>query len=59
MPKHLALDELRSILSEKRFDELLDTIEDEFLDFKRDPYRLEDEDSKRSLAEDVSKFANA
>lgn len=48
-----------SILKSGDFDQFLGAIEDDFLEYKAEPYRLDDEHQKHELAKDVSALANA
>ena len=57
-PKELTLAQIRDILTRRAVSELLDSLESEFIDFKGEPYRLDDESQKLELAKDVSAFAN-
>src|SRR5260370_36779783 len=57
-PKELTLTQIRDILTRRAVSELLDSLESEFIDFKSEPYRLDDESQKLELAKDVSAFAN-
>lgn len=50
--------ELEEALAAGDFDRLKDTKEDEWLDFKSQPYQLQHENQKWELAKDVAAFAN-
>jgi hypothetical protein len=57
-PKELSLPQIRDILGRGALPELLNSFENEFIDFKSEPYRLDDESQKLELAKDISAFAN-
>jgi hypothetical protein len=57
-PKELTLPQIRDIVTRRAFSELLNSFENESIDFKGEPYRLDDESQKLELAKDVSAFAN-
>ena len=57
-PKELTLTQIRDIITRRAVSELLNSFENEFIDFKSEPYRLDDEYQKLELAKDVSAFAN-
>jgi len=57
-PKEQSLIQIRDIIGRKAFSELLNTFESEFIDFKSEPYQLEEESQKVELAKDISSFAN-
>ena len=48
-----------NILKSGHFDQLIGASEDDFLECKAEPYRLDDEHQKYELAKDVSALANA
>lgn len=50
--------EILSILESGNFDELLGLIENHWLEFKQEPYRLNTELGKIKLSKDVSSLAN-
>jgi hypothetical protein len=52
-------DEVLAVLADGRFDALVGIAEDESLEFKRQPYRLDEEQQAFELAKDVSALANA
>ena len=58
MPKELDIDQLGDLLKRGDFSQLVGLIEDEGLECKKIPYRLDDDSQKRELAKDVSGFAN-
>ncbi len=53
------LDRVRSILDSGDFDRLEGEFESEYLECKRQPYRLENDEQKLELAKDVAGLANA
>jgi predicted HTH transcriptional regulator len=57
-PKELTFLQIRDILSRGAFSELLNCFENEHVDFKSEPYRLDDEAQKLELAKDISALAN-
>ena len=59
MPKVISLAECRSLLETGDYDSFLDAVETEHLDFKSEPYRLDQDLQKQELAKDVSGLANA
>ena len=59
MPKTITLDEARRLLASYDFDAFVDAVETGHLEFKSEPYRLDQELQKQELAKDVSAFANA
>ena len=61
MPKlqRLTPDQVRQIITEGRFDDLLGVVETQQLEFKGEPYQLVSESQKHELAKDVSALANA
>jgi len=58
IPKELALEEIRDILERRAFGEFKGCLENEFVEFKGEPYRLDEDLQKLELAKDVSAFAN-
>jgi len=52
------IDEVRAILESGDFFPLVGRFEDQHIECKRQPYRLESEDQKLELAKDVSALAN-
>ena len=58
VPKKLDFDQLGDLLRKGDFLQLVGSIEDEGLECKKTPYRLDDDSQKRELAKDVSGFAN-
>jgi hypothetical protein len=59
MPKTLKIEEVNDILKNGTFDDLLGTVEDEYLECKAAPYSLKEEHQKQELAKDVAALANA
>jgi hypothetical protein len=59
MPKTILLAEIISILESGHFDRLLGGLEDEHLECKREPYKLQLDAEKMELAKDISALANA
>lgn len=59
VPKTITLDEARKILASHDYDAFLDAVETGHLEFKGEPYRLDQELQKQELAKDVSAMANA
>lgn len=57
MSKNITLKELTHILSIGDFDQLIGIVENNWLDFKGDPYHLKDEYNKSELAKDVAAMA--
>jgi predicted HTH transcriptional regulator len=55
----LSEDRLREIITSSDFDLLLGEIENEWFEFKGEPYHIQNDAGKRELAKDVSAFANA
>ena len=56
--KTLSPDEIDVILRERKFDELIDVLETDELDFKDQPYPMETDRQKYDLVEDITAFAN-
>src|SRR5688500_9172357 len=50
--------DILGILISGDFNQLLGVIEDEYVEFKEQPYRLDNEERKMELAKDVSAVAN-
>src|ERR1700693_126307 len=59
MPKIIQLAEIISILESGDFDRLIGGVENEHLECKREPYKLDQEIEKMELAKDISALANA
>ena len=59
MPKTITLDEARRILASRDYEAFVDAVETGHLEFKGEPYRLDQELQKQELAKDVSALANA
>jgi hypothetical protein len=55
----LTLEFVRSLLSERRFQDLVGGFENEWLECKRQPYDLSKDEQKLELAKDVCSLANA
>ena len=58
MTKKLIIEQIRKILESGDFDSFIGHIENDHLDGKMSPYRLDDEKTKYELAKDVIAFAN-
>jgi len=59
MPREfLSPDEIRDLLTEGRFDDLIGKLENEFFDAKAEPWDLDTESGKLDLAKDISSLAN-
>jgi hypothetical protein len=58
-PKELTLAQIREIVGRNSISEFLGAFENEFIDFKGEVYRLDDDSQKLELAKDISAFANA
>ena len=58
MPQELTFEQIKDILARRAVPEFLDVLENEFIDFKAEPYRLDNDNQKAELAKDVSAFAN-
>ncbi len=58
LPKQLTLEAIEDILSRKAIEEFVDASENEIIEFKGEPYRLEDDQQKTELAKDLTTFAN-
>ncbi|WP_058188864.1 AlbA family DNA-binding domain-containing protein [Terracidiphilus gabretensis] len=58
MAKRLTVDEVLYFLGRGDFDEIIDAVEDEYLEFKGAPYHLASDSMKLELAKDVSALAN-
>jgi len=59
MSKTLSLGEVQAILYSGNFGDLIGTVEDDKIECKKSPYRLNQEREKFELAKDVSGLANA
>ena len=59
MPKNLSLAEITTILQAGDFNQLIGGLEDEHLECKREPYKLQLDTEKMELAKDVSALLNA
>lgn len=59
MPKNLTLDQIKAILDSGNLNELIGAVENDWLECKAAPYRLEEDYQKQELAKDVSALANA
>jgi hypothetical protein len=59
VPKIITLDEARRILASRDYEAFLDAVETGHLEFKGEPYRLDQEQQKQELAKDISALANA
>ena len=59
MPKTITLDEARRLLASHDYEAFLDAVETSHLEFKSEPYRLDQDLQKQELAKDVSALANA
>ena len=60
MSKILTIEDIRNVLNSGEFDEMIDAVETEWIDFKADPYHLlVSESDKWEVSEDVASFANA
>jgi hypothetical protein len=58
LPKELTHEQIRNILTRGAVQEFIGRLENEFLEFKGEPYRLDDEMQELELAKDVSAFSN-
>jgi hypothetical protein len=58
-PDAVTVDEILAELAAGNFEALVGVAEDESLEFKRQPYRLDDDQQAFELAKDVSSLANA
>jgi predicted HTH transcriptional regulator len=59
VPKSLSLDDCRNLLASADYMSFVDAVETEHIEFKSEPYRLENDLQKQELAKDVSGLANA
>jgi hypothetical protein len=59
MPKVILLADIISILESGDFDQLIGGMENDYLECKGEPYKLEQEIGKMELAKDISALANA
>jgi len=59
MVNELTLEEVKAVLATGNFTELTGLVENEWLECKAAPYRLQHEHQKQELAKDVSALANA
>jgi hypothetical protein len=57
-PRTLSFTDIEDILSRKAFPELVDVAENQFIEFKGEPYRLDDDTQKAELAKDLVALAN-
>jgi hypothetical protein len=58
MPKLLTLAQVRDIVARQALSEFIDVLENEVIDFKGEPYRLNTDQEKAELAKDITALAN-
>jgi hypothetical protein len=58
-PKELTLAQIQDIVRRNAISEFLDAFESEFIDFKSEIYRLDEDSQKLELAKDISALANS